>query len=58
VREEAAELVLRLLRRRFGGVSVDDAATIGGLSTAELEDLAEALLAFGSPVDLKAWLAK
>jgi len=53
---EAGVLVLKLLRRRFGGVSADDAATIGGLSTAELEDLAEALLAFGSPVDLKAWL--
>ena len=57
VREEAAELVLRQLRRRFGSVSADDAATIGGLSRAELEDLAEALLEFGSPVDLKAWLA-
>ena len=56
-REEAAELVLRQLRRRFGSVSADDAATIGGLSTAELEDLAEALLEFGSPLDLNAWLA-
>jgi predicted transposase YdaD len=55
-REEAVELVLRQLRRRFGSVMADDAATIGGLSTAELEDLAEALLEFGSPVDLKAWL--
>jgi predicted transposase YdaD len=54
--QEAAVLVLKQLRRRFGSVSADDAATIGGLSTAALEDLAEALLAFGSPVDLKAWL--
>jgi hypothetical protein len=45
------------LRRRFGSVSANDAATIGGLRTAALEDLEEALLAFGSPVDLKAWLA-
>jgi predicted transposase YdaD len=54
---EAGVLVLKQLRRRFGSVSANDAATIGGLRTAALEDLAEALLAFGSPVDLKAWLA-
>jgi predicted transposase YdaD len=53
---EAVSLVLKQLRRRFGSVSADDADTIGGLSTAELEDLAEALMDFGSPVDLKAWL--
>ena len=53
---EAALLVLKQLRRRFGSVSANDAATISGLSTAALEDLAEALLAFGSPVDLEAWL--
>jgi predicted transposase/invertase (TIGR01784 family) len=56
VREEAAELVLRLLRRRFGSVTAEQDATIRGLTTAQLEDLAEALLEFGSPVDLKAWL--
>jgi predicted transposase YdaD len=53
---EAALLVLKQLRRRFGSVSANDAATIGGLRTAALEDLAEALLAFGSSVDLEAWL--
>jgi hypothetical protein len=53
---EVGVLVLMQLRRRFGSVSADDADTIGGLSTAELEDLAEALMDFGSPVDLKALL--
>ena len=54
--QEAAVLVLKQLRRRFGRVSADDAATIRGLSTAALEDLAKALLAFASPGDLEAWL--
>jgi predicted transposase YdaD len=54
---EAAALVLRLLRRRFGAVSGDLERTIRALATAELEDLAEALLAFASPADLTAWLA-
>ena len=56
VREEAAELVLRLLRRRFGTVSAEQEATIRGLSTAQLEQLAEALIDFASPDDLMAWL--
>jgi predicted transposase/invertase (TIGR01784 family) len=55
---EASLLVLKQLRRRFGSVTARQEATIRGLTTADLEDLAEALLAFGSPVDLKAWLAK
>jgi predicted transposase YdaD len=54
---EAAALVLRLLRRRFGGVSAEQDAILRGLSTAELEDLAEALLGFASPADLTAWIA-
>jgi hypothetical protein len=57
VREEAAELVLRLLRRRFGSETGEQVATIRGLSTAQLEQLAEALIDFASPDDLMAWLA-
>jgi predicted transposase/invertase (TIGR01784 family) len=55
---EAGVLVLKLLRRRFGSVTVEQDATIRGLSTAELEELAEALLGFASPADLTAWLAR
>jgi predicted transposase YdaD len=54
---EAGVLVLKLLQRRFGSVTVEQEATIRGLSTAELEELAEALLGFASPGDLEAWLA-
>jgi predicted transposase YdaD len=56
-REEAAELVLRQLRRLFGDVPGDHEQSIRVLATAQLEDLAEALLEFGSPVDLTSWLA-
>ena len=55
---EAAVLVLKQLRRRFGSVTAEQDATIRGLSTSELEQLAEALLDFGSPADLTAWLAR
>jgi hypothetical protein len=44
------------LRRRFGSVLAEQEATIRGLSTAELEELAEALIDFASPGDLEAWL--
>jgi len=44
------------LWHRCGERPADDAATIGGLSTAALEDLAEALMDFASPADLMAWL--
>jgi hypothetical protein len=54
--QEATRLVLRQLRRRFGSVLAEQEATIRGLSTAELEELAEALIDFASPGDLEAWL--
>ena len=54
---EAASLVLRQLRRRFGNVLAEQDATIRILSTAELEELGEALMDFASPADLTAWLA-
>lgn len=53
---EAALLELKQLRPRFTSVAAEQEPTIRGLSITQLEDLAEALLAFGSPVDLKAWL--
>jgi predicted transposase YdaD len=55
---EAALLVLKLLRRRFGSVIAEQhVTTISNLSTGRLEDLAEALLEFASAADLTAWLA-
>ncbi|WP_017318951.1 DUF4351 domain-containing protein [Mastigocladopsis repens] len=54
--QEAATLVLRLLNRRFSGVSSQLQERIQNLSTAELEDLAEALLDFNTVADLEAWL--
>ena len=54
---EAALLVLKLLRRRFGSVTAEQDATIRGLSTTQLEELAESLMDFASPADLTAWLA-
>jgi predicted transposase YdaD len=53
---EAAVLVLKLLRRRFASVAGEQEATIRGLSTTQLEHLAEALIDFASPADLMAWL--
>jgi predicted transposase YdaD len=55
---EAASLVLKQLRRRFGSVTAEQDATILGLTMARLEDLAEALMDFGSPPDLTSWLAR
>jgi hypothetical protein len=37
-------------------VAAEQEATIRGLSTAQLEQLAEALIDFASPADLMAWL--
>jgi predicted transposase YdaD len=56
-REEAAGLVLRQLRRLFGDVPGDHEQSIRVLATAELEDLAEALMDFTTPADLTSWLA-
>jgi hypothetical protein len=54
--EEATSLVLRLLNRRFHGISSQLQERIQNLSTAQLEDLAEALLDFTTVADLEAWL--
>ncbi|MEB3303860.1 MAG: DUF2887 domain-containing protein [Cyanobacteriota bacterium] len=53
---EAAALTLRQLQRRCGTLSPSISARIQGLSLAELEALAEALLDFHGSEDLNAWL--
>jgi predicted transposase/invertase (TIGR01784 family) len=55
--EEAVNLVIRLLTKRFGIVSEDTRFSISGLALAEVEDLIEALLDFTSLTDLQTWLA-
>jgi hypothetical protein len=56
-RQEAlAEMVLRLLRRRFGPVSPEREARIGRLSDSDLADMGEALLDFAASADVDAWL--
>ncbi|MDG4604829.1 MAG: DUF4351 domain-containing protein, partial [Candidatus Contendobacter sp.] len=56
--EESVSLILRLLRRRFGVLDAAQVAHIQRLPLAQAEALAEALLDFQTPDDLKAWLAK
>jgi predicted transposase/invertase (TIGR01784 family) len=56
--QEAASLILRLLTKRFGVVSVDVRSRISGLPLVVLEDLSEAILDFVSVDDLQVWLAK
>jgi predicted transposase/invertase (TIGR01784 family) len=54
--QEAANLVLRLLRRRLGTISDELGNRISHLPLSVLEDLSEALLDFSSLDDLSAWL--
>lgn len=54
--EEAANLVLRLLIRRFTQISKRAEAQIRRLSLMQLEQLSEALLDFSTASDLTAWL--
>lgn len=51
-----ATLILRQLARRFGETSTEIEQKIQTLSTAQLEDLGEALLDFSSQNDLTTWL--
>ena len=53
---EARSLVLRQLRKRLGSLESEVEARLGQLSVEGLEQLAEALLDFGSPDDLTRWL--
>ena len=54
--QQAANLVLRLLRRRLGTISDEEGNRISNLPLSVLEDLSEALLDFSSLDDLSAWL--
>jgi predicted transposase/invertase (TIGR01784 family) len=54
--QEAANLVLRQLRRRLGAISDELGNRISHLPLSVLEDLSEALLDFSSLDDLSAWL--
>jgi predicted transposase/invertase (TIGR01784 family) len=49
-------MLLRLLTRKFGKVSLKAKAQISRLSEMQLEDLAEAILDFNTVADLNAWL--
>jgi predicted transposase/invertase (TIGR01784 family) len=54
--EEAANLVLRQLLRRFGELSQEIRVRISNLPLSVIEDLSEALLDFNSLDDLSTWL--
>ena len=54
---EAAALTLRLLQRRCGSLNPNQQARIEALPLSALEALADALLDFQGPEDLKAWLS-
>jgi predicted transposase YdaD len=56
--EEALGFVLRLLRRRLGTLTANEAAQVEQLSLAQLEELGEALLDFTNPGDFTQWLTK
>lgn len=55
--EEAVNLVLRLLSRRYGALSEDLSRRIASQPVTVLEGLSEALLDFTSLADLETWLA-
>jgi predicted transposase YdaD len=52
-----ANLVLRLLQRRCGTLSIDKQDLVRSLPISQLESLGEALLDFTGMADLEAWLA-
>jgi predicted transposase/invertase (TIGR01784 family) len=54
--EGETTLILRQLTRRMGTLAPELEERIRGLSIAQLEDLAEALLDFSQPADLVTWL--
>jgi predicted transposase YdaD len=56
LQEGEANLVLRLLNRRIGGISPELSVQITSLSLEHLENLGEALLDFQSRQDLEQWL--
>jgi len=55
--EGERELVMLLLTEKLGDVSAELSQEIAGLSVDKLQELAKALLRFGSMADLTGWLA-
>ena len=55
---EAVSLTLRLLQRRIGALASSEEAQVQSLSLGQLEVLADALLDFQGPDDLRYWLAQ
>lgn len=56
--EEAANLIIRQLTKRFGELSEEARSPISSLPLPVLEDLSEALLDFSSLADLQVWLER
>jgi hypothetical protein len=56
VKRGKSDLVLRMLRKRFGSLDAESEGRVGQLSVEQLEELAEALLDFSAPSDLATWL--
>jgi hypothetical protein len=56
--QEAVKIVLRLLNRRIGDISVRLQGRIKKLSVTQLEKLSDALLDFTDVKDLTVWLDK
>jgi predicted transposase YdaD len=54
--EGEVDLILRLLVRRCGEISIEEQTIIRSLPIAQLENLGDALLDFGGMADLKGWL--
>jgi predicted transposase YdaD len=54
--EEGVLLVLKLLTRRFGSVSIEMKARVQSFSVTQVEMLGEALLDFTSMADLEGWM--
>jgi hypothetical protein len=55
---EAQSLILRLLDRRVGNISIELQERVKSLSLERLEDLGEALLDFTNLAELEAWLSQ
>ena len=56
-RKRESQLVLRLLRKRFGSLEAEWETRIQGFSLDQLDQLADALVDFNSRPDLENWLA-
>ncbi len=56
IQEGEQKVILRLLNRRFGEIDLSLIEQVKGLSTEQLEALAEQLLDFSEVADLATWL--